>query len=151
MHTLGRGLHKYFLKCPVHSHLQAHSTNRVKHWEKKEEPFFHWKWSLFSAFEAPFWPLLQKNGSSLQKGAVFQNGSSEAHFWLHFFFWVRPIQHIFRVYTCLYSVSQWAEPHDYTQTVWRFQPKLSNQLIHNHDNMNISTAFWCRMSINLLL
>ncbi len=27
----------------------------------------------------------QKNGSSLQKEAVFQNGSTEAPFWLHFF------------------------------------------------------------------
>ncbi len=41
-------------------------------------------WILPSGF-------LEKNGPSLQKGAVFQNGSSESPFWLQFFLSVIPL------------------------------------------------------------
>ncbi len=40
-------------------------------------------WAVLASEDTIWW--LYTNGSSLQKGAIFQNGSSEALFWLHFF------------------------------------------------------------------
>ncbi len=50
-------------------------------------------WHYFGSSLEPFFlkkrlkmaPFLGKNGPSLQRGAIFQNGSSQAPVWLHFF------------------------------------------------------------------
>ncbi len=57
------------------------------HSEKKEEPKRHHFCPLNRPLCGTILALFfrEKNDSSLQKVAVFQNGSSEAPFWLHLF------------------------------------------------------------------
>ncbi len=50
---------------------------------RRTDPFLALFWLLFFLSGAVF---LGNNVPSLQRGAIFQNGSSEAPVWLHFFF-----------------------------------------------------------------
>ncbi len=56
--------------------IKLKSPMEISHTEKKVEPKRLHPWSRF---------MVRKNGSTLQGGTIFQNGSRVQPFWLHFF------------------------------------------------------------------